>query len=215
MPSAPARIRLVAGLGNPGDRYRGTRHNIGFMALDALAEKERLSWQLEKKWKALVAKSPDGSLVLAKPQTFMNLSGESIGPLARYLKVPVPDILAVVDDMELPWGRLRIRPAGSAGGHNGLKSLIQHLGGQDFPRLRLGVGRPDDARDPSDHVLGKFSPDEQAGLANLLDRATLCILAVHRQGLEAAMNAFNPAPGAPRPSPPPPKIPPQDTSASP
>lgn len=215
MPSAPSRIRLVAGLGNPGERYRGTRHNIGFMALDALAEKEKLTWQQEKKWRALVAKSPDGSLVLAKPQTFMNLSGESIGPLARYLKIPLPDILAVVDDMELPWGRMRLRPAGSAGGHNGLKSLIQHLGGQDFPRLRLGVGRPGDARDASDHVLGKFSPEEQAALANVLDRASLCILAAHRQGVEAAMNAFNPVPGAPRPSPPPQKIPPQDTPASP
>jgi PTH1 family peptidyl-tRNA hydrolase len=215
LPASSPRIRLVAGLGNPGDRYRATRHNIGFMALDALAEKEKLTWQLEKKWKALVAKSPDGSLVLAKPQTFMNLSGESIGPLARYLKVPTSGILAVVDDMELPWGKLRLRPGGSAGGHNGLKSLIQHLGGQDFPRLRLGVGRPGDARDASDHVLGKFSPEEQAGLAIILDRATLCILAAQRQGLEAAMNAFNPASGAQRPSPPPPKIPPLDPSASP
>lgn len=207
--------RLIVGLGNPGDRYRGTRHNIGFMALDALAGQERLTWKVEKKWKAEVAKSADASLVLAKPQTFMNLSGESIGPLARYLKVPLSDILAVVDDMELPWGRLRLRPGGSAGGHNGLKSLIQHLGGQDFPRLRLGVGRPSVARDPSDHVLGKFSPDEQAGLANVLTHATLCILAVHRQGLEAAMNTFNPAPGAQRPSPPPPNNSPHDTSASP
>lgn len=211
----PPRIRLVAGLGNPGDRYRDTRHNIGFMALDALAMKEGMVWQTEKKWKAMVAKSPDGSLVLAKPQTFMNLSGESIGPLARYLKVQPSEVLAVVDDMEIPWGKLRLRSSGSAGGHNGLKSLIQHLGGQAFPRLRLGVGRPADTRDPSDHVLGKFSPEEQAGLANVLERANLCILAAHRQGLEAAMNAFNPAPGAPRPSPPPPKIPPHDTPASP
>ena len=215
MPPATPRIRLVVGLGNPGERYRGTRHNIGFLALDALAAKESLVWKTERKWQAEVAKSPDGSLVLAKPQTFMNLSGESVGPLARYLKVPAGQILAVVDDMELDWGRLRLRPGGSAGGHNGLKSLIQHLGGQDFPRLRLGVGRPTDARDPSDHVLGKFSPEEQAGLANVLDRATLCILAVHRQGLEAAMNTFNPAPGAPRPSPPPQKIPPHDPTASP
>jgi PTH1 family peptidyl-tRNA hydrolase len=215
MLSESPRIRLVVGLGNPGDRYRSTRHNIGFMALDALAEKQGLAWQTEKKWKAIVAKSADGSLVLAKPQTYMNLSGESVGPLVRYLKVPISGLLAVVDDMELPWGRFRLRPGGSAGGHNGLKSLIQHLGGQDFPRLRLGVGRPGDARDASDHVLGKFSPDEQAGLANVLDRATLCILAAHRQGLEAAMNAFNPAPGAPRPSPPPPKQSPHDTSASP
>ncbi|MFM7180137.1 MAG: aminoacyl-tRNA hydrolase [Verrucomicrobiales bacterium] len=215
MLSDTPRIRLVAGLGNPGDRYRGTRHNIGFMALDALAEREKLTWRLEKKWKAMVAKSPDGTLVLAKPQTFMNLSGESIGPLARYLKVPSSQILAVVDDMELPWGKLRLRAAGSAGGHNGLKSLIQHLGGQEFPRLRLGVGRPEGIRDASDHVLGKFSPDEQAELAKILDRATLCILAVHRQGVEVAMNTFNPAPGASRPSPPTLKIPPHDTSASP
>jgi peptidyl-tRNA hydrolase, PTH1 family len=193
-------IRLVAGLGNPGERYRQTRHNLGFLVLDHLAQAEGWAWNTEKKWKAEVAKSPDGSLWLVKPQTFMNLSGESIGPIARFLRLPQESVLAVVDDMELSWGKFRLRASGSAGGHNGLRSLIQHLGGQNFPRLRIGVGRPLDARDPSDHVLGKFSPDEQAGLAKVLERATFCILAVQRQGLEVAMNAFNQDPGAsPRP----------------
>lgn len=194
-PAAP--IRLVVGLGNPGLRYRNTRHNLGFMVLDRLAERENWAWTTEKRWKAEVTKSPDGSLWMIKPQTFMNLSGEAVAPMARYMRLEPAAVLAVVDDLELPWERLRLRASGSAGGHNGLRSMIQQLGTDQFPRLRIGVGRPTDSRDPVDHVLGKFTLDEQAGLANLLDRAIVAILAAHRQGLEVAMNAFNQDPGAP------------------
>ena len=189
-------IRLIAGLGNPGSRYRDTRHNIGFLVIDELARRLGLQWKPEKRWKAEVAKTTDGSLWLVKPQTFMNLSGEAVGPLARYLRIPPEGVLAVVDELDLPWGRLRLRAKGSAGGHNGLRSLIQHLGGESFPRLRVGVGRPDGPKEVVDHVLGRFSPDEQAGLANVLERATVCLLAAQRQGLEVAMNAFNTDPGA-------------------
>ena len=218
MPPEPATtsptLRLIAGLGNPGKRYAGTRHNIGFLVLDRLAEGLGIAFREEKKWKAEVAKTADGGLWLVKPQTFMNLSGEAVGTLARFLRVEPAAVLAVVDDIDLPWGKLRLREKGSAGGHNGLRSLIQHLGTDAIPRLRVGVGRPDGPADVVGHVLGRFSPEEKAGLASLLDRATVCVSTARRSGLAAAMNEFNAEP--PRPKPPrPPAGPPPPAAPSP
>jgi peptidyl-tRNA hydrolase, PTH1 family len=197
--AASQTLRVIAGLGNPGLRYRDTRHNIGFLVLDQLAAELGLRFAEEKRWKAEVAKTAGGELWLVKPQTFMNLSGEAVGPLARWLRVVPGGVLAVVDDMDLPWGRLRLRPGGSAGGHNGLRSLQQHFGSGEFPRLRVGVGRPEGPKDAVGHVLGKFSAEEKAGLASLLERATVCVLTASRAGLDAAMNRFNPAPAPPPP----------------
>ena len=186
-----SKIRVIAGLGNPGVKYQQTRHNIGFLVVDYVAAQLGLVWKSERRWKCEIAKTADSSLLLVKPQTYMNLSGESLGPMLRFLRLPAQSLLAVVDELDLPWGKLRLRPQGSAGGHNGLRSLIQHLGTQEFPRLRLGVGRPDGVKEVVDHVLGRFSPEEQATLANILERAKVCLLAAQRQGLEAAMCTFN------------------------
>lgn len=184
--------RLVAGLGNPGASYQDTRHNIGFMVMDALAARLGAAFQNEKRWQSHVAKITGGWLV--KPQTYMNLSGRAVAGLARFHKVPAQEILVVCDDVDLPLGRLRLRPAGSAGGHNGLKSLIESLGGSDFPRLKVGIGaesgRPAGER-LTGHVLGKFAPDEQAAVASAVERATEAVLAALRDGLGAAMNLFN------------------------
>lgn len=224
MPPAPAidpPIRLVAGLGNPGLRYRATRHNIGFLVLDRLADALGIAFRLEKRWKAEVARTADGALWLVKPQTFMNLSGEAVGALARFQRVEPAAVLAVVDDIDLPWGKLRLRAQGSDGGHNGLHSLIQHLGTDAFPRLRIGVGRPGGPADVVGHVLGRFTAEEKAGLASLLERATVCVSTACRSGLAAAMNEFNAEPPRPQPPRPPagpptpaPQAPPEHPTSS-
>lgn len=187
-------MRLLVGLGNPGSQYRETRHNIGFHVIDELARRWHVdSWR--ESFKALATKTMHGGepTVLAKPLTFMNLSGESVSALAGFYKIDPVDVLIVTDDVALPLGRLRARRDGSAGGHNGLKSIIQHLGTQAFPRLRIGVGRGDDRRDLVDHVLGRFEPDEheqvEAALLRAADAAEMFIV----DGIERVMNAFNAA----------------------
>jgi len=194
--------RLIAGLGNPGARYENTRHNIGFLVLDHLAAALGCSFKYERRWQGEVAQAREAGLWLVKPQTYMNLSGESVAPLSRFHRIPPEQILAVVDDLDLPFGTLRLRPSGGSGGHNGMKSLAAHLGTGDFPRLRLGVGRPGGEREVVGHVLGKFSPEEQTGLDQFLKCATDCILAASRSGLTKAMSAFNRAPAAKPPAPP-------------
>lgn len=196
MPDAIPTPRLVAGLGNPGQRYRNTRHNIGFLVVEAVAARLGAEWREERRWQCEVAKAAGPSAVtLAKPQTFMNASGEAVGPLARYQRIEPVQVLAVVDDVDLPFGRLRLRPKGGCGGHNGLRSLARHFGTEDYPRLRVGVGRPAGAVAMTGHVLGKFAPDEKEELANVLERATLCVLSACGDGIEHAMNVFNPGPG--------------------
>src|SRR6202011_978540 len=153
-----AHLRLVAGLGNPGLQYSGTRHNVGFMVIDRLAEKKGVTLSRSAAWGSELGKW--GDLLLIKPLTYMNRTGEVIGRFAHYFKVQSEEILVVVDDVALPLGRLRLRPAGSDGGHNGLKSIIVHLG-ENFMRLRVGVGGSDEAGQLSDHVLGKFDRTEQ------------------------------------------------------
>jgi peptidyl-tRNA hydrolase, PTH1 family len=182
-------MKLVVGLGNPGRKYEGTRHNVGFDVIDLLAGRHRLEWESAPA-EALFAKWRAASVLLAKPLTFMNLSGYAIGDLLRFYKIDLPDLFVVVDDANLELGRLRARPSGSAGGHNGLKSIIEALGTEEFARLRVGVGRGD-ARDLADHVLAKFDPDERTEVAEAADRAADAAELFVTDGIGPVMNRFN------------------------
>lgn len=184
---------LVVGLGNPGARYESTRHNMGFLALDRLAEREKLRFY-KLRFKAWTAewKLGEDKVLVMKPQTYMNLSGESVGAAARFYKIPADHILVVSDDISLPVGKLRLRSAGSAGGHNGLKNIIQHLGTDRFPRIKVGVGSPQQAGyDVVDWVIGMPTGEDQNVLLDALDRAAQAIPAVITQGMDRAMNQFN------------------------
>lgn len=186
-------MKVLVGLGNPGPRYRNTRHNAGFMVIDALAE--RLGTRFGKeKYGGLVAETVRGgqTLMLLKPLTFMNLSGVSVAQATRNKIADfAADFLVVVDDVNLPLGRLRLRGGGSAGGHNGLKSLIEHLGTQEFARLRIGVGQTKPGDDLVDHVLSRFAPEEVPEVEKALARAADAVLCFVDEGLERAMNQFN------------------------
>jgi PTH1 family peptidyl-tRNA hydrolase len=184
-------VKLIVGLGNPGAQYKGTRHNIGFAVIDEIARRAAVGFESAPA-EAVIAKwrRPDGGALLAKPLTFMNLSGQAVGEIARYFKVDVPDVLIVVDEVQLPLGRLRARARGSAGGHNGLKSVIAHLG-DDFSRLRIGVGRGEQQRDLADHVLSRFEKEEAAEVERMTTRAADAAEMFITSGIEAVMNAFN------------------------
>jgi len=184
-------VKLIAGLGNPGAEYDGTRHNVGFAVVDELARRWHLRW---KSWKsaAEVAAITGRETMMVKPRTFMNASGEAVGRLATFYKAAPADILVIVDDVQLPLGRLRLRRSGSAGGHNGLKSVIQHIGA-DFARLRVGVGRGDPKWDLADHVLSPFTADEREAAADSVIRAADAVETFVTEGIEAAMNRFNAA----------------------
>lgn len=185
-------MKLVAGLGNPGAKYRGTRHNVGFDVLDRVAATHGLTFDASTldaqvaRWRV-----PGDTVLLVKPQTFMNLSGEAVGGLCRYYRVGVPDLLVVCDDVNLPLGRLRARASGTEGGHNGLRSVAQHLGTIDYARLRIGVGRGDERRDLADHVLSRFSPEEAVDVAHAIERSAEAVEAWVSQGLAVVMNTFN------------------------
>lgn len=184
---------LVVGLGNPGTQYESTRHNMGFLAVDKLAQEEnfRFSKLRFKAWTATWEVGGQKVLVM-KPQTYMNLSGESVGEAARFYKIPPEHVLVISDDIDLPAGRLRIRPGGSAGGHNGLKSVIERTGSPDFLRLRLGVGR--DAHNRANvvgHVLGRFSPDDRKVMDEVVAEAIKAIGAIELESPEIAMNRYN------------------------
>ena len=184
---------VIAGLGNPGREYEGTRHNVGFMTLDALADKYNIDVR-EKAFKGLIGKGmiEGNKVILVKPQTYMNLSGESVGEAARFYKVPADHVLVISDDVSLPVGRLRIRKSGSAGGHNGLKNIIQHLGTDAFPRIKVGVGMPDHPdHEMIDWVIGKPQGEEAKTLRAALDRAADAALSVIDEGPDRAMNRFN------------------------
>ena len=188
-------MKLIVGLGNPGREYRETRHNVGFMVVEEIARRYALAWAQAPSQvpDAFVAKryGPD-PMLLAKPLTFMNLSGDAVAALARYYDVPVAELLVVVDEAALPFGRLRARARGSAGGHNGLKSVIERLGTTEFPRLRLGVGRGDGRRDLADHVLSKFERSERAELESFIIRAADAAEMFAAEGILKVMNAYNP-----------------------
>lgn len=183
-------MKLIVGLGNPGAKYRGTRHNIGFAVLDELAARWQVSFE-SAPVDALIAKVRGADeVLLAKPLTFMNASGEAVGALLRYYKIEIADLLVVVDDVQLPLGKLRARVRGSAGGHNGLKSIVAHVG-DAFSRLRLGVGRGDPRRDLADHVLTRFDADEAAEVERATARAADAAEMFVTSGIGAVMNGFN------------------------
>ena len=184
---------LIAGLGNPGAEYEKTRHNTGFMTLDLLAARLQVKVSKER-FKALTAQADFGGqrLFLMKPLTYMNASGIAIEAAAHFYKIPPERVLVLFDDISLPVGKLRIRKNGSAGGHNGLKSIINMLGSQDFPRIKIGVGKkphPDD--DLADWVLGKFSPEDQKLVAQAAETACDAIECILTQGMDRAMNRYN------------------------
>jgi peptidyl-tRNA hydrolase, PTH1 family len=183
-------LKLVVGLGNPGEKYRGTRHNIGFDVVDELARRAAVVFETAPT-EALIARvRGDGPFLVAKPLTFMNASGQAVGELTRYFKIDVADVLVVVDEVQLPLAKLRARRSGSAGGHNGLKSIIEHLG-PEFARLRVGVGRGDARRDLSDHVLARFDADEKKDVERMVGRAADAAEMFITSGIAAVMNQFN------------------------
>ena len=185
-------MKLVAGLGNPGSKYEGTRHNVGFAAVDLLAKRHGLQWEAAPRGiEALIATWRMGGAMLAKPLTFMNLSGTAVVGLLQFYKIAPADMLVIVDEVQLETGRVRIRPDGSAGGHNGLKSMIASLGTDAFPRLRIGVGRGDTRRDLADHVLARFEPDERSLIDEAIGRAADAAARVIADGVSAAMNQYN------------------------
>ncbi len=190
-------MKLIIGLGNPGSQYELTRHNVGFRVVDRLAAQQRWTW--ERRGRAMLANGNIGSekVVLIKPLTFMNNSGEAVGELVRWYKVQPEDILVVYDELDLPVGKIRLRSNGSAGGHNGLSSIIHHLHTNLFPRLRVGIGRPDNNRmETVDYVLGVPGGDERIELATGEDKALEAIPLIIRQGIATTMNLINADPEA-------------------
>lgn len=181
-------VKIIVGLGNPGREYAETRHNVGFMVLDLLARHFGAEWKTDKARKAELAAGP--GVLLVKPQTFMNASGESVGPLMRYYKWEPEQVFVVYDDISFPVGTMRLRAGGSAGGHNGMKSMIAHLGTEKFPRLRVGISAPG-CKQMVSHVLGKFAPDERPLLQDALARAAAATLMTLSHGFDAAANQFN------------------------
>ena len=197
-PDGIAPLQLLVGLGNPGDKYAGTRHNVGFMALERLAAQAGGSFKQQSKLHGLLAEVGVGArrLRLLMPQTFMNDSGRSIRAALDWFDLEPAQMLVLVDDMDLPLGRLRLRTSGGAGGHNGLRSTIAHLGGQEFPRLRIGIGAP--ALNPVErkqrtvgHVLGRFAPAEQPVLDEVLEEVLQGVELIQRLGFERAGNRLN------------------------
>jgi peptidyl-tRNA hydrolase, PTH1 family len=189
-------VKLIAGLGNPGAKYRETPHNIGFEVIDELARRHGVTFESSPA-EALIAKvrtpgqTLDQGVLLVKPLTFMNVSGRAIGELQRYFKIDVGDLLVIVDDVNLPAGQLRARRGGSAGGHNGLKSIIATLGGDQFPRLRVGVGRGDTRRELSDYVLGRVAGELKTTLATAVEAAADAADVFVTAGIGDVMNRFN------------------------
>jgi len=179
--------RLIVGLGNPGRKYVETRHNVGFMVIDQMAAEGSLRFAEEKRWKSQISKDSDKFLL--KPQTYMNDSGFAVSKVSSFYKIDADQILIIYDDLDLNFGQLRIRGQGSAGGHNGVRSIISHLGTENFPRLRVGIGRKDG--ESSDHVLGKFSIEERSILEKSIKEAVLAVTWISEQGISAAMTRFN------------------------
>jgi peptidyl-tRNA hydrolase, PTH1 family len=189
-------VTLVVGLGNPGPRYRDTLHNAGFMVVDRLADRHGVAFESApaEAVTARIRGLGSGGVLLAKPLTFMNLSGHAVADLVRFYKIALDDLIVVVDEVALPAGRLRVRARGSAGGHNGLKSIIGALGSDAFPRVRVGVGRGDARRDLADHVLARVDPVMRATLDDAVARAADAVETCVTEGIEKAMNVFNAPP---------------------
>ena len=184
---------IVCGLGNPGAKYEMTRHNVGFAAIDLLAEKLGLGRLTRTRCRAVcgTARVGDKTVLLMKPQTYMNLSGEAVREAAQFYKIPADHVLVIYDDVSLPVGKLRVRPTGSAGGHNGIKNIIAHLGTQDFPRVKIGTGAPGEGGDMIDWVIGVPSQAERKVLAETFARAIEAAECIIEHGCQKAMNQFN------------------------
>ena len=183
---------LLIGLGNPGREYKDNRHNIGFMLIDRLAVRlDARGMKLQSKAIVTSGLYEERKIILAKPQTYMNLSGQSVQGLLHFYKIHSENLIVAHDDIDLPLGTIRIRPGGGAGGQRGMASTIEYLGTKDFPRLRLGIGRPPGRMDPKDYVLQDFPKDEQKLLSDILDRGADAALTFVTDGLNKAMNLFN------------------------
>lgn len=190
--STPGMVYLLVGLGNPGREYRDSRHNVGFMAIDRIAS----AWDIRLSRAQSKAILGNGvrlgkKVILAKPQTYMNLSGESVSALVNFYKIPKERLLVFHDDLDLPLGSIRLRPTGGSAGQKGIGSIIQKLGSQDFPRVRIGIGRPPGRMDPADYVLQSFGKDEEAVVRIVLDQVLESVEIFLEQGLEQAMNLYN------------------------
>lgn len=185
-------MKVIIGLGNPGKKYEDTRHNVGFMTIDKISDK----WGIpvhQGKFRALVGEGRIESekVLLMKPQTYMNLSGESVAEVLKFYKVTPDDILVIYDDLDLPTGQLRLREKGSAGGHNGIKSLIQHTGTQEFKRIKVGIGRPESGRNVSDYVLQPFAGSDQSQIEKAIDQASQASVMWTKDSFLKVMNHFN------------------------
>ncbi len=188
----PLENYLIVGLGNPGREYKDNRHNVGFMLIDRLTVRlNARGMKLQSKAIVISATYEERKLVLAKPQTYMNLSGQSVQGLLHFYKIPLTNFMIVSDDLDIPFGTIRIRASGGPGGQRGLASTIEHLGTKEFPRLRIGIGRPPGRMDPSDYVLQNFPRDEMNMLSSVLDHAADAVFAFVEDGLNKSMNEFN------------------------
>ena len=188
----PETTYLLIGLGNPGREYRDNRHNVGFMLIDRLIVRlNARGMKVQSKAIVTTATYEDRKLILAKPQTYMNLSGQSAQGLLNFYKLPMENMLVAHDDLDLPFGTIRIRPGGGPGGQKGMASTIERLGTKDFPRLRIGIGRPPGRMDPAAYVLQDFSRDEMKTLSEIVDRAAEAALTFVVEGLNKAMNKYN------------------------
>ncbi|MBI3976079.1 MAG: aminoacyl-tRNA hydrolase [Armatimonadetes bacterium] len=184
-------MRLIVGLGNPGRRYSGTRHNVGARVVEALARRHGVALR-EEGWAETGALALDGRrALLARPQTYVNVSGAAVADLRRRHRVSLGDLLVIFDDLDLPVGQMRLRAQGGHGGHNGMRSIIDALGERGFPRLRVGIGRPPQGRDPADYVLSRFAPDDLPAVETAVERGADAVELFIRRGIEAAMNAYN------------------------
>jgi PTH1 family peptidyl-tRNA hydrolase len=186
-------VFLIVGLGNPGEDYAKTRHNAGFLLVEKLAAQWRSGWTKERKFQARMSRAERGgrTVLLAEPQTFMNLSGESVAALMQFYQLSLERLLLVVDDADLPLGEIRLRPGGGAGGHHGLESVTQHVSSREYARLRIGIGRSGESRQITSYVLGKFSPGESALLDKVLERAAGQVECWLDAGIQKAMSQFN------------------------
>ena len=193
-------VKLIVGLGNPGRAYADSRHNVGFQCLNIFARKQGITWaRRQAKARVGTGEVAGEQVILAKPRTFMNLSGEAVAPLVRYYKIALSDLLVIYDDLDFPLGKVRIRERGGSGGHNGIKSIIEHLGSEDFPRIRVGIGpiqtddslgSPQKTRTPQ-YVLGHFTAEEKAIVAEACLRVAEAIYCILAEGISAAMNRYN------------------------
>lgn len=187
---------MIVGLGNPGSQYAKTKHNVGFMVVDKIAEDvDHTPWKEQYKAEVSTCTIGDEKVMLVKPMTFMNASGEAVGPLMRYFKIAPEDVFCIYDDMDLPVGKLRIRPNGGSGGHNGIKSLLSHIGSESFVRFRVGIGRPLPQWSVVDHVLASFPEEELEAIEKGVKAAAKAVMGTVKLGVDMGMNRYNPRRG--------------------